>query len=184
MTIFSVSSPMTFRSAWKGERKDTIFSRPFWSGTSKGPFYLGLTKSRNHLLPTFKVDKTCTLVAGQAVDDPATVDHCAGGGTFLHTEDLEVLHGLVNIHCIALWRQVHVLSSIGRKKSWKSQALRCHIPNRTEKYRHFCKASSRALTASRKGLTASKSGFTVSRSGWTTSKKGYVESRWRCTECI
>ncbi len=48
------------------------------------------------------MDKTGTLVAGQAVDDPATVDHCASGGTVLHVEDLEVLHGLINTHCVAL----------------------------------------------------------------------------------
>jgi hypothetical protein len=101
-TIVSVSSPMTFKSAGKREHKDTLFSRPFWSGTSTGPISLGLTKNRNHSLFTFKMDKTGTLVAVQAVDDPATVDHCTGGGTVLHTEDLEVLHGLVNTHCVAL----------------------------------------------------------------------------------
>jgi hypothetical protein len=93
---------MAFRSAGKRERKGTIFARPFLLVASKGPYSLGLTKSRNNLLPTFEMDKTGTLVAGQAVDDPATIDHCAGGGTFLHTEDLEVLHGLVNTHCVAL----------------------------------------------------------------------------------
>jgi hypothetical protein len=66
------------------------------------PFSLGLTKSINQLLPTFEMDKTGTLVAGHAVYDPATVDHCTGGGTVLHVEDLEVLHGLVNTHCVTL----------------------------------------------------------------------------------
>ncbi len=88
--------------SWEKGTQGTIFSRPYGQEKSKGPFSLGLTKSRNHFLPTFKMDKTGTLVAGQAVDDPATVDHCAGGGTFLHAEDLEVFHGLVNTHCVAL----------------------------------------------------------------------------------
>ena len=47
------------------------------------------------------MEDTRTLVAGLAVDDPASIDHRTGGGALLHAEDLEVLHGLIHAHSVA-----------------------------------------------------------------------------------
>ncbi len=43
-----------------------------------------------------------TLETGLAVDDPAAGHHGAGAGPLVHLEDLEVLHGLVDVHRAAL----------------------------------------------------------------------------------